>query len=1180
METLEYRDTSKSSNNLNKPITKTDRKLVMLNNTRVCNFCQGEHLIYTCPDFLKLPIDNRIVEVKRHRLCMNCLRTGHVQKFCPSSSCRKCQNKHNTLLHEEKSKTVLSSRCIAAQSLLATVKVAITNYKGEIVQGRAVLDCGSQSHLITTSLVNKLKLPKQRANLSIVGINQIEFPIKFKCDLTIEANDNFSRTITCYIVPKISDNLPSRNLDLDSLDIPSDLNLADPFLGKSGRVDLLLGAPLFWEILKNGKYVLKNQLIIQNTEFGWILAGPLNIPIIDNKTYCNLTCDYQLKEQLQNFWEIEDDIRYDHLSIEDTQCETYFKETVTRNEEGRFTVGIPFKESPSKLGDSKKAALNRLYSMERKLNKNLDLQKQYHAFMREYEMLGHMTRVSISNNEKDVYYLPHHGVVKADSLTTKLRVVFDATTASDNGWSLNDIQLTGPSLQQELFSILLRFRQHSIVVTADIAKMFRQILIKEDHRRYQKFFWRFSPDDEIRCYELNTVTYGMACAPYLAIRCLRLIATENKEPFTEASKIIMRDMYVDDLITGAETVDEAILLCNEISGILDSACFHLRKWASNNEEVLKGIKASKNDLINALQDFGDDTVKTLGLQWSPNTDQLSYRINENPHGLISKRTILSHISKIYDPLGLVAPCVIVTKIIIQKLWLHKLAWDDPVPDDLKNKWLQFKIGLNTLNQLTIPRQVIYVPFKGVELHGFSDASQDAFAACIYVRTETCEGKLIVRLCAKAKVAPLKTITIPRLELCGALLLSQLMQKVRDSITYQVESYYWTDSQIVLCWIRSISSNFQTFVANRIGEIQRTTNINNWSYVESRENPADIASRGISPDDLPTEQRWWEGPSWLADIRNNWPISDFDDFNIINLPETKKNPLIFLVTKTDELSLFKRYSDLLRLKRIIALCLRFIHNCKCKVRNDILQTFKTKAILVEELNNAFLRLVRLHQQTCFREEIDYLQGNKNHFFKSRLKSLAPFLDTDGVIRVGGRLRHSQLTMGEKHPILLSGKHELSKLILEYEHIKLYHCGPQLLLSSVRRRVWIVGGRSLARRVVHNCVFCFKANPKQKNPFMADLPASRVTPEFPFSIVGTDYAGPFLLRERRGRGVRRMKCYLCIFVCLTTKALHLEVVMDLTKEAFLSALNRFISRRGKPTHIYSLTTARRLWGHITI
>ncbi|GJQ70138.1 hypothetical protein Trydic_g22605 [Trypoxylus dichotomus] len=335
---------------------------------------------------------------------------------------------------------------------------------------------------------------------------------------------------------------------------------------------------------------------------------------------------------------------------------------------------------------------------------NPQLKEMYTNFMEEYETLGHMTKLESVDNTKPCYYLPHHGVFKESSLTTKLSVVFDASAPSSSGFSLNDIQLVGPTIQDDLFSSLIRFRQHTYVVSADIAKMYRQVLIDPKYRCLQRILWRSDPSKPLHIYQLNTVTYGTASAPYLAVKCLKQLSIEYIDNFPRAANAIVHDFYVDDFLSGSDTVEEAQLLCNQVSQILQDGCFELRKWISNNPQILTVLNSSKVSSPQVML-FKQSEVKdkTLGIQWNWSTDNLTYSIpNYNKTRPFTKRN-LSDISKIFDPLGLLSPIVVNAKLLIQKIWQLNLSWDDVVPESIKDSWLKFTDELKSLRKNSILR---------------------------------------------------------------------------------------------------------------------------------------------------------------------------------------------------------------------------------------------------------------------------------------------------------------------------------------------------------------------------------------------------------------------------------------------------------------------------------------------
>lgn len=450
----------------------------------------------------------------------------------------------------------------------------------------------------------------------------------------------------------------------------------------------------------------------------------------------------------------------------------------------------------------------------------------------------------------------------------------------------------------------------------------------------------------------------------------------------------------------------------------------------------------------------------------------------------------------------------------------------------------------------------------MELHIFCDASKVGYGACVYVRSIGDDESISVHLlCAKSRVAPLKEITIPRLELCGALLAAKLATRVINSLHVEFDEIsFWCDSTIVISWIRMPARNLKIFVSHRIAQIQSLTRVENWHHVGTTDNPADLISRGVGPREL-IKSIWWKGPSWLALPKSQWIATSIDKH--VMLPDLKDTKITSVVIQnSSDVFPFKYTSSLEKLKRIVAWCLRFKQNCRLEPRKRNFGLLTTI-----EVENGMTTLVKLAQAQDFGEELRLLTVNRELTKKGRLRQLSPFIDNDGLLRVGGRLTNSDFNFRKKHPLLLAERHLLTKLIFESEHRRLLHAGPQLLLASVRERYWPIGGRNLAKTVVHKCVTCYRAKPVMLTQEMGNLPKHRLMAMYPFFAVGVDYAGPFFVRNSKGRGIKTSKCYISLFVCFATKALHLEPVTDLTTESFISTLRRFIARREKPTHIYS-------------
>ncbi|XP_028160091.1 uncharacterized protein LOC114352628 isoform X3 [Ostrinia furnacalis] len=613
--------------------------------------------------FLNLSVEDRHKLVNDNNLCPNCLRPGHLIKDCFFGPCQQCKQKHNSLLHKDSlncvntsshnasstsqlKSTVLHSSLNQTQNtplpvltrpvLLSTALIEVLDDNNKRHTARALLDNGSQHCFVSETFCKRIKYTKfLQSTVRISGVGQSVSHSNKLCDLIIHSKLNdFSTSVQCFVLPRITSFLPPVSIDVETIRIPNNIELADPTYYLPSEVDLLIGADLFWEILNDNKIRLKSGPYLQDTKLGWLISGP----IYTNKMRCkqNIQCNFTqtIDLQLRQFWELEDSgPRENIFTCDERKCEEIFKNTTKREIDGRFSVRIPLKESADLLGDSYSVAYKRFLSLERKLERMPQYKRMYADFIREYRDLGHMTKINEYSDPH--YFLPHHGVFRESSTTTKLRVVFDASCATTSDKSLNDLQFIGPRLQNDIFSILLRFRQYYWVASADVEKMFRQTLIHEDQRNLQLILWRESSSDPIDVYRLNTVTYGTASAPYLSMRCLQQVAQECDDE--KISRIIKEDFYVDDLITGCDDPAELINICEKISQILRQYCYPLRKWTFNCD--VTSTNSSKELAI------GEHTqTKTLGLGWHNKNDLLHFtsELGKNcDNTQLTKRKMLS-----------------------------------------------------------------------------------------------------------------------------------------------------------------------------------------------------------------------------------------------------------------------------------------------------------------------------------------------------------------------------------------------------------------------------------------------------------------------------------------------------------------------------------------------------------
>lgn len=1188
-----------------------------------CHACEQNHPLVKCSTFEKMTLAERLRIVNSKRLCLNCFRHDHFARECSSSySCRVCKKRHHSLLHpgyvtqsnktgkEPNSATNSSSppqQTSSVQSRISvqgnpdapepetvqcnstfhnphptvfmlTVVLRIVDVYGKEHFARALLDSASQPNLMSDRLAQLLRLRRQKANVLIHGIGEKpEHATDSVSTKILSRKNNFARDVNFLVLKRMISKLPAEDVAIDSWNLPDDVFLADPGFNRSSEIDLVIGTQFFFDCFPTASkiHLSDNLPEMVNSVFGWIIAGGSHlVPSAKETVSCTTTAQslVPLEESMERFWKIEELPSRCDWSPEEKACEELYKSTTIRDNNGRYIVSLPKQHSFAEMvGESKSIALRRFHLLERRLSSDPALKESYDKFMAEYVALGHMRAVpDDSASEAHVYYLPHHPVVKESSTTTKTRVVFDGSSKTSSGYSLNHSLRVGPVVQDDLLTLILRFRKYPVAMVADIEKMYRQVQVHSTDTPLQRILWRFSPTDPLLTYELQTVTYGLAPSSFLATRTLRQLADDDGDIYPLGASALRNSFYVDDYIGGADSISEAIQLRNELTELLERGGLPLRKWTSNKLEVLQGLSADQIGTQSVHKFDPDETVKTLGILWEPESDQFRFDLQVKCDTTrVTKRAILSAVSQLFDPLGLIAPVVVKGKMMMQELWLAACSWDSEVSESIRKKWEKFYDELPGLSEFRIDRYA-FRPNSTIQLHSFADASEAAYGACTYARTEDSKGNVHIQLlAAKSRISPLKRQTLPRLELCAALIATQLHSRIVEALQIgAIESFYWSDSTVVLQWLRTPPSSLKTFVANRVSEIQTSTHGSHWRHVSGTQNPADLVSRGMHVSDFLTSSLWKKGPEWLA-----WPETDWPTPKITISPEAESEckQVVTLATTTSPVynPVFTLYRNFSRLVRITAYCQRFINNLRTKARTEPANSSDSrpsKALTADQISQAKAKLVQMAQADCFQDEIYDLQQGRLLKKTSPIRLLNPFVDSEGTLRVGGRLKLSEQPYLSKHPALLPSFHPLAKLIAKNIHYKLVHGGGHVTLSTMREEYWPLQGRRLVRSVIRHCFQCARANPVPVQQQIGQLPAQRITVSKPFAVTGVDYAGPVYLKPIHKRAPST-KAYICLFVCFTTKAVHLELVSDLSTVAFLKAFRRFVSRRGQPAHLHS-------------
>ncbi|XP_054746940.1 uncharacterized protein LOC129252836 [Anastrepha obliqua] len=1152
----------------------------------VCPHCKSnDHSIPACPSFKTLSAQQRFEFAKSVPLCINCLRKGHSVSKCKADRCRVCNRSHHTLLHQYPVSFATAPQLSTSHAMhttstpdrvmLATAVVNVKGSSGEYLAARALLDSGSQVNFMTEDLAQKLRIRRESTTLNIIGIGNATKKVRTKLNTFVKSRvNNYEFSAQFWIMRSISASHPDRNVNINGWKIPKNISLAVPEFYKAQKVDLLLGAETFFELLAVGQIKASpNHPTLQKTLLGWVVSGKYasnqRPPPTVSSTLCHTEQDLaNIDSIVQRFWameEIPSGASSTKFTPEQIECEKFFVKTTKVLPSGRLQVRLPFKDDRKLLGNSYETASRRFQALERKTLKDPELRQMYLDFMNEYIELGHMSPTNNKIPSEPHYFIPHQCVLRPESTTTKLRVVFDASSRTSSQIALNEILMVGPTIQEELYSTLLRFRLHKYAFTADITKMYRQILMHEEDKNFQLVMWRRHPSEPLQIFRLNTVTYGTAPAPFLATRCLQMLSDANTHMYPLGSKAIKRDFYVDDLLTGSDNFESLDLIRSEVVKILNSAGFNLSKWFSNHPSFFDCESSEK-----ALNFNHTDSTKTLGIHWLPKEDLFRFVLNDNFTSLrATKRNILSVSARLFDPLGLLAPLVTKAKILLQELWLQKLDWDESIPLHLDTSWENFKANLLQLPSISIPRFVHTESSASCQIHGFADASIRAYGCCIYIRSHSAGGTKCTLLTAKSRVAPLKTKSLPRLELSAAHLLAKLWSRIAPMLSRPIENInFWTDSEIILHWIKTHPSVLQTFVANRVSEIQELTDKATWRHVPTKQNPADQVSRGCNVDEL-NNSIWFSGPQFLLEDPALWPTNTHFQLSPGDEALEKKRNATVLVVQANEshpiMELTKRVSSHQKLLRIVAYILRWIK----RIRNPS-ATF-TQMLTAEDIKLSFLKVIQVVQHVEYGEEI--MKLTKGTTLPSSLQKLNPFLHnyselslSFNLLRVGGRLLNAPLPYDAKFPLLLNNNSHFVTTYLRDQHFRNHHAGAKALVALLRDGIWLVNAREACSRTVRNCTHCFHYKPKLQTQIMGNLPADRLRALRPFLICGVDFCGP-VYTTLKIRGRRPVKTYIAVFVCFTSKAVHLELVTDLSSNCFIFALKRFIGRRGMPRKIYS-------------
>ncbi|XP_053380934.1 uncharacterized protein LOC123562061 [Mercenaria mercenaria] len=1137
-------------------------------------------------------------KVKEKQLCFNCLRKHRVINCTSQRRCLVCKKKHHTSICNNKSKEhnsggnvpdVQSSKPETAVLHSSTqetshgvlLKTAISKVtSGNITRDTHILfDEGAQKSFITETLAQELQLSTsgtETLHLATFGNQEQQLKHVDSATVYLITNQKKRIPINVLIVPTISVPI-STSLHNTASHLPylRGLNLAHPVSGDEVfTISLLIGADHYWDVIEDhiirgcGPTAVKSKI-------GYLLSGPVN-------AYCNnttskmnhifnvMTTRARDENAIERFWSLE--------SIGITPCKdehektdylAQYQQTSIEFTDDKYTAALPWKLDHDPLPTNYNITKKRTESTIRRLSQEPDMLKKYGEIISEQERRGFIEKINdVAQTSNAVHYIPHHPVRK-ESSTTPIRIVYDCSCKQSSSQpSLNDcLESTAPVLN-ELTSILMRFRLEKYAVATDIEKAFLHVGLQEKDRDVTRFLWLTDPSDpksQLCTYRFKAVLFGATCSPFILNATILKHLELNKT--NKAAEIIKRDLYVDNILSSFEEKRDLLTYFRDARDLMKCASMNLRSWSSNNSE-LKAI-ATREGVIDR-----DEVTKVLGMCWKPETDSMAYRHHKIPKlDSVTKRDILRYSSRIYDPLGLLSPVTVRAKLLLQQLWKDKFDWDVPLPLEVQDKWNKLAEDLNTVTDTEFSRQYIRQSKHKQTinnsrtkstLHVFVDSSLKSYGAAVYI--VNADGSRLV--IAKNRVAPVKSMTLPQLELMEAVVGARLVQHVQESLNIS-DVICWSDSQIVLHWL-STSKPLKRFVQNRVIEIQTLTKNYPWHYCPTYDNPSDLLTRGIPADQLLQNDLWNSGPSWIQN-QSNWPVWKPTENEMqtttktqttvsdISLPSdaTKMSVVCSIKCSTNEgihqVINIEKYSKYFRLLRVTAYLLRFISNC----RNT--QTKLTDELTTAEIERAEIRWLKCCQESTYPDEMSSLKSNTTKRLPL-VKQLRLFVDKSGIIRCEGRIHNAPLSDVTKFPYLLPKRHPLTRLIVLDTHENQLHAGTNATATQLRQKYWIPATRQCVKSILRKCTICRRVQGKPyRAPDPPPLPKVRVEESPPFTVTGVDYTGALYVRDHSGSVI---KVYVCLFTCANSRALHLEVVPDLSKESFLLAFRRFVSRRSVP------------------
>lgn len=1068
-----------------------------------CVFCRSEdHASFKCSKVMTM--DEKFKHLSNARACFKCLRENHSRKNCRSFvKCRICGRGHYDIICNSTSTESTSASMFAGPTGKITLKTFMCRI--EDLPVRVLLDTASHRSYISKMLVQKLKMSslKEESMRHMLFGGSISSDITHKLyDVCLKSMDGkkmirvqcLDQEVICGDIPSLDNNLTKKLLE-------QGIVLCD----EERPIEILLGADIIGELVIGMKSIEKG-LIAFETVLGWCLLGISK----ENAAVCMSNIVMNLANQTTSLWDLET-LGIEKPTDNNGNCDEKVMQSFQDNvqfKDDRYHVLLPWKEGHPPIPTNYTIAENRLQSTLRRLG---PLYADYDNVFKQWEEENIIEKI---DNEDTGHFMPHRPVIK-EGKTTKVRPVFDASAKSYGNPSLNECLETGPNMIAELLPLLIRFRHDMVGVISDIKQAFLMVGLKsEDDQEMLKFLWQ--RDGQTVTFRHKRVVFGVASSPFLLNATIQHHLANLSGPEDTIEQEILdklkRSFYMDDCITSLATRPEAQRFATDATQIMKKASFDLRGW------VMSGDQVKEQGVLGVLWDAVNDVMGC----------PKNFYVKDGE--ALSKRELLSIVSKIFDPLGMLAAPVLYLKLALQEVFKLKLDWDIPIPQEIQIKCDQWLNEVDLMNRIRVPR---YMNGNICTLHVFSDASLVGMGTCIFARAEKDTGVEVIFVAAKARVTPMESLTIPRKELVGALMASRLGSSIMKASNV-TDITFWTDSTIVLYWIKR--GEWKTFVGNRVKEIRQLTSPEQWRYVPGEMNPADVVSRGCLLSTY-LKLAWWEGPHWLKDSSDTWPATELVSTNM-EAKDTTTSLVSTVACEKDE-NLFVRIGKYSKAVRVIAWILRFRRNVKMDKSRNISESYLSG----EEITEAERVMLKYIQKS---HQID-------------VKDMELKMQSDGLLHVKTKILSEEFECNFREPIVLPPCTLVESMVVE-QHEKMHHAGVTTVLSEMREKFWIIRGRRLVKKIVRNCVKCRRIKAKPVQTPAIGLPNNRVNMGKAFQVTGVDLAGPLFTKDGK-------KVWICLFTCAVYRAVHLELVDNLSTLCFEQALRRFIARRGRVTTMYS-------------